>query len=791
MSDLPPLVVDSPLGRKEADHFGSPVGVVRMDPGKSYSGIGDLLREAIDDCDPEAWGKIKSKIDYTVAQLDLALSALERETGFGREIRARVENGQKLLFKPNLVSIFCIDPQTHAPDVGSTACTDWAFVAALMRWFHDQMGISYHRMALGEAGTLMPAAASLYSGENPEGRTITPEAAIEGRVGNYFCGWGFYFARKYLAESLGPDRRDDPMKGCEESINGTYIPPGLVADKLMVYDLNRVFDDPGKGREIEVPGGVNFKSITLHKVVVGGSPDDPEDRRAYPGCVLVNVPKFKVHSVTLFTNAIKNLGIGLYPMQAARQGGCNWDYAVPHNAVPGMKGGLPHQTWVAEVDPETRIPQRDATGNYLVKKTGGINATMIDILQAVKNQGIFMIHVVDGIEATNLDHTGSLMGKKETEGMAFAGIDPVATDLLCARYMFSNVPLREACEVDLPDGHGGRFPQKVPLPVVEGSNIVTRTGFDCPLSRDSLLSAAEERGLGRRSYYVVGRDGVTDCPLVSVEGHPGTARDGRFSELVTKTLYFDIYKVPWDLQQTALHYFSAVDGLTGSSFKKEFLAAFGEKGNGAVAYEEFGKKGVIDFMLHSGGEMTSLMGTKPLGYLQTNFCRRARALRLGDPRWNDQGHDIYKEFFYGAACLAAYNMSKLGIEGQDPFAPGLTWGKGKWPSLRLAWHFYLGVTLYGEQFPFRAGYASLYGLAFRYADLIQNEGRYAGKIRSRPDPEALGRYTKGELKTLDFTFYTPPGYEKIAGSDVRNVATTDDPAKILTAAFSGGKEIWK
>ena len=94
MSDLHPLVVDSDLGRKGVDHFGSPVGVVRMDPGKSYSGIGELLPEAIDDRDPEAWGKIKSKMDYTVAQLDLALSALERETGFGREIRARVENGR-------------------------------------------------------------------------------------------------------------------------------------------------------------------------------------------------------------------------------------------------------------------------------------------------------------------------------------------------------------------------------------------------------------------------------------------------------------------------------------------------------------------------------------------------------------------------------------------------------------------------------------------------------------------------------------------------------------------------
>ena len=105
------------------------------------------------------------------------------------------------------------------------------------------------------------------------------------------------------------------------------LPPGRASDKLMVYDLNRIFDDPSKGREIEVPEGVNFKSITLHKAIVGGSTDDSKDISDYPGSILVNVPKFKVHSITLFTNVIKNLGIGLYPMQSAKKGNRQWDYS--------------------------------------------------------------------------------------------------------------------------------------------------------------------------------------------------------------------------------------------------------------------------------------------------------------------------------------------------------------------------------------------------------------------------------------------------------------------------------
>ena len=58
----------------------------------------------------------------------------------------------------------------------------------------------------------------------------------------------------------------------------------------------------------------------------------------------------------------------------------------------------------------------------------------------------------------------------------FAGLDPVATDLLCARYMFSNVPLKEAEESKMEDGHGGCFPQRVPLPRVQGHDIVSETG---------------------------------------------------------------------------------------------------------------------------------------------------------------------------------------------------------------------------------------------------------------------------------------------------------------------------
>jgi len=792
--DKPEMIVDSPLGRRLVDREGAPVGVGRMDPRRSYPGVGELLRRYIAGSDGRAWEEIKTRIDYTYEKLDLALGPLASATRLREEVAPRVDRGQKLLFKPNLLWPNVIDAQTRGPDRGSTTCTEWAFLAALMRWFHDKLGIRYHQMAVGEAATAIPSIAAQYTALHGAAGPITPEAVIEGRSGDFYGGWGFYFARKYLAESVGVDRRDDPMAGHAESVAGTYIAPGHAHDRLMVYDLNRIFDDPSKGRRVAVPDGVNFPSITLHKAVVGGEPGNLEDLSAYPGCVLVNVPKLKVHSIALFTNVIKNLGIGLYPMQASESGHPAWDYSTPHHPTPGVKAGIPHEIWVSDVDAATGLPKRDSHGRYVVTKTGGINATMIDIIQAVKSQGIFMVHVVDGIETVNLDHTGELPGIKEPEGLVFAGLDPVAMDLLCARYMFSNVPLKEAVDSGVEDGNGGHFPQRVPLPTWNGEAIATEAGYDCPLARDALLRTAEERGLGERRYHVVGWDAVEDSPLVSLEGHLGTARDRKFADLVTRTLYFDAFKLPWDLQRTAFAYLDSVDRLTGSSLKKQFLESFDEDGDGVVTYEEFGKSGMFGPLLRVGGDARTTMATEPLGYLSGPFKAATTLLRCAEASWNRSGYNLLRDYFYGRAVMTAYRMSQQDSESPDRFLSGLSWGRGKWPSFQLAWYTYLGCALYGPRFPEEVGFPSLYGLTFRYADLTQNGGRHTGGIRTQPSPGFVETYVsgvrKGQERALDFTLYVPAGYESLDGGSVPNVRSTADPALVWTASFSGGRETW-
>jgi hypothetical protein len=765
-----------------------------MEPQRSYVGMSALLQRYINESDPRAWEEIRARIDYTYETMDLALTPLVSATNLRDELVRRVEKGQKLLFKPNLVWPTVIDAQTHGPDRGSTACTEWAFVAALMRWFREKLGIRYHQMAVGEAATAIPSVAGQYTTLHGDGGRITPEAVIEGRSRDFYGGWGFYFARKYLAESPGGDPADDPMAGYEESVAGIYIPPGRARDRLMVYDLNRVFDDPAKGRRIRVPDGVNFQAITLHKAVIGGDPANPADLADYPGAVLVNVPKLKVHTIALFTNVIKNLGIGLYPMQSSESAPPAWDYAVPDSHTPGMKAGLPHEIWVPEVDRATGVPRRGAGGAYRARKTGGLDATMIDIIRAVQSQGMFMVHVVDAIEAVNLDHTGSLPGIREAEGLVFAGLDPVAMDLLCARYMFGNVPLGEAQASCVEDGHGGRFPQRVPLPAVEDGRIRTREGYDCPLARDACLRKAEERGLGERRYHVAGWDCLNEGPLVTLDGHLGAVRDGRFIDVVTSALYFNAFKMPWDLQNTVFGYLEAVDGLTGSSFKPQFLAAFDEDRDGVVTYDEAGRSGMYGTILHMGGAALSRTGTEPLGYLAGPFTSATAILKCTDATWNRGGHRLLREYWYGRACLAAYRMSRMEAESPDPFVPGLVWGKGQWPSFQLAWHVFLGFSLYGPLFPNDLEFPSLYGLAFRYADLTQNAGRHTGTIRTQPSPGSMSRYMgavlRGEEAPLDFTVFIPAGYESLGGSRVPNVHVAQDPGQVWTAQFRSGEETW-
>ena len=790
-----PKIVGSTLGRLAVDSTGAPIGVVRMDPERSYSPISTLLQKHINESDRAAWDQIKEKIDYTYAGLDHALRPLAEATGFGEKVKAQVKEGKKVLFKPNIVSPICIAPVAHGEGLGNPACTPWAFIAALMRWFHDKLEISYHSMAVGEAGTSISNMSRLFSLIFNAGQPFPTEAMFEGRYKSFYGGWGFYFARKYLAEVHPKDHADDPMSGYEESVSGKYIPPGQASRQLMIYDLNRLFDVPSKWKDVPVPDGAIFKEITLHKAIVGADPGDADDSRDYPGCILVNVPRLKIHAQALLTNAIKNLGIGLYPMEAASRENpqsTRWKYSFSFKPAPTLKSEIPHSVWFAQVDDETGLPLRNEKGEYMAVKTAGLNGTVVDIFKAVHNQGVFSVHVVDAVEAINIRHEGYPESVKVPEGYAFASLDPVALDLLCARYLFKTVPMAEARKAQKERNLKTDFLQRVPLPAADGTNIITAEGYDSPLPRYDLFRYAQERGLGRQEYYVMGFDQVAQAPLASLEGHLGRVQEGTFSELFTGNLYFCGTKMLYDLQETVLHYARANDQLTGSSYHELFLKAFDEDGDGVITYNEMGRNGFWHPLMRVLANTWQARGNNPYGFLQSSFRTISQSLKFTTPLWNSQGHDFVKDWMVIRACWVAFQMSKAPEERKDPFFPALTWGKGKWPSLQFA-QYALGATaLYGLEYPTKAGLLSLYGFTFQYADKKMNGGKYTG-LGMATTPEVIQNYKEDTARgraPMDFMVLVPKGYGNFNGTRLPNIQETEDPDKIFTASFDQGRESW-
>jgi hypothetical protein len=589
------------------------------------------------------------------------------------------------------------------------------------------------------------------------------------------------------------------MNGYEDSVAGNYFPPGKAGNRLMVYDLNKVADDPGRGRTVPVPGGANYQEITLHKVIIGGDPEDPEDMKEYPGSVLINVPKLKIHAQDLITNAIKNLGIGLYPTQCRSEdkpGETGWKYALPPGSTPNFKGKLPHMPWVVEVDRDTNLPLRNADGTYMTTKTTGMPGTQADVIRAVQDQNIFMVHVADAIDMINLNHNPEGIAVRIPEGYIWTSLDCVAMDLLCARYCFKTVPMAEAVSLREKNGWKTEFVHHVPVAVVQGKNIITTEGLDSPLFRYALYQYAEKRGVGKQKYHVRGWDSVSQTPLASLGGHLGRIDTRGFSELMTTTMYYNPSCMLWDMQKTLLSYAQVHDELTGSSIYREFMEGFDENHDGIIDYDENGRKGfwttgfsILSYALHmqlTDKEYGSLKGTF---YQVVNFT-----LKHTNKAWNQEGHDFAYEYQLMWIATLAYDLSKSETVNEDPFVPGMNWGRGMWPGWQYAtWKLVSGM-IYASESADSIGLMSLYGTVFRYADKTLNNGAYTGSTSqtdSRPDCiSTYFRDVSQGAKPLEFTLYVPAGYGSLNKEKILNVEESEDPAKIFTAWFKNGAEIW-
>ncbi len=791
MSSKSVITVQSPVGERRLDNGGSAVGAAQMDPAKGYGPVSGLLKQYIENGSEKAWREICRRIDNIYVTVSSVMDSLDAEAPFSGGVKKQVAAGKKLFFKPNLVVQPTISFETLAPNMPES-CTPWEFIAALMRWFHDRLGITYHQMALGEAGTSMSMAALMAS--RIYKTEYTTLAVMEGRSGDYYGGWGFYFARKYLASCHDPGHKDDPMLGYEESVSGACLPMGKVNDKLLLYDINKIAGDYSNGRDVPVTGGVNFQTITLHKAVVGGDPSDPQDISDWPGCVLVNPARLKVHSLELCSITLKNLGMGLYPMEAnasKEPGKYAWKYAVPNLQMPGFKLSVPHGRWDLQIDEDTTLPIPDKNGNPVWKRTGGMEANIADAIQAVKGQDIMMLHVVDGIEAANINHSGP-DGVSVPEGFVFAGADPVAVDTCASRYLFTMVPMSEVDKIRREYHLTSDVIQKVPMPKVEGKNIVTGEGYDSSFSRYTGLKHCESRGLGRREFYVVGKDLRQGGTLASLGGRLGRVDGGVFTEILTTTMYHAAMKAMVDLQAMAFAYLDANDELTGSDFRKQILEAFDENGDGVIDYAETGKGGNPVTMAY--GMTLRMQDIDPSQLLKVTFLMSAAGMKLRRKEWNVNSYNLGSNMMFAQAVGRAYQMSRAGEEMPDPFFPGRTWGKGKWPSVQFLIHQAQFGQLYGQMFPRRFDIMMApYGQAFRYADMKYNGSRYCTTEAISRNDDVVGNYHKAVADGADplpFAFYVPRGMSSDNSARIPNVEETDDPALIFTAEFNG-VESWR
>lgn len=787
-------IVDSEIRKKRIDSEGSPVSGARMNASKAYDNIPELLQKVIDDDDKKAWVAIVKKIDYIYDHINYTLFNLDKETNFIEQVQSQTKSGKKLLFKPNLVGPQVIDPDTHKEDLGAPICTDWSVIAALMRWFHDKLAIDYHQMALGEASTSSIICESIFS--QKAGKTVTSEAVFEGRCGNFYGGWGFYFVRQYLEEHHPSSHTDDPMNGYENSISGRYLSPGKAGNRLMVYDLNNV-NDLSRGRTVTVPGGENYSEITLHKVIIGGNPQDEEDINDYPGCVIINVPKMKIHAQDLITNAIKNLGIGLYPTQCHSITGHKntWEYALPSSETPSFKGKLPHMPWIVEIDDTTSLPLMDENGKYIAKKTAGMPGTQADVIKAVQNQGVFMVHISDSINMINLNHNPEGIAVRIPEGYIWSSLDCVALDLLCARYCFKTVSMSLGMDLKQKNDWITEFVRHVPVAKIDGKNIVTVEGLDSPLFRYNLYKYVEERGLGQQQYYVTGWDSITSTSLASMNGHLGRIENKEFIELMTETMYYNPSCMLWDMQKTILSYAEAHDTLTESSILKEFMDRFDENGDGIIDYNENGQKGIWTPGFGILSHALDIQMTDEYGVLKGPFYQNASfTLKYTNKNWNPHGHNFSEDYMLMWISTLAYEMSKYETISNDPFILGMKWGKGMWPSWQLARWTLLSNNIYGAQLPDHVSLKSLYGMAFCYADKTGSNGLYTGSIdQSESDFDAINTYFEAVSKgadLLNFILYVPVSFGSLGNVKIPNVEETDDPNKIFTAHFNKGQEIW-
>ncbi|WP_455504652.1 DUF362 domain-containing protein, partial [Clostridium sp.] len=592
--------------------------------------------------------------------------------------------------------------------------------------------------------------------------------------------------RKYLSYHCTSDEDDNPMNGYEESCKGIYLSPGEAINKMMIYDINQLQIDRSRGRTIDIPDGQNYSEIVLHKVIVGGNSSDLEDIKLYPGCVLINVPTMKLHAQDLITNALKNLGLGLYPLQCAvteNPSDTNWLYGSQNTKIPSYRSLVPHSPLIMKIDGNTHLPMRDKYGRYIIKRTAGFSGTQCDIIKAVQSQGILIVNISDNINIVNVVHAVPTEAQPIPEGFIWASLDCVALDTFCARYCFNTLPMLESKKLKKEYHFPTEFIHDVPIAKIKKQQIVSTLWVDSPLFRYYLYNDAEKRGIGSCSYYIKGVDLTNNTKLASYHGHLISLSNNNMNEVLTKTLYYNSNSILHSLQPTILSYAKSNDTLFHSNLYKELLAGFDENHDGIIDYNERGT-GFENSLIEVISNTSDISAFEKYGDLKATYLRSLLWLKYSNSKWNADGHDFLKMKILTMQLYEAFKLSNNKELNHDLFFHNMVYGKGYWPSFKTAEYIYNMSTIYGGTTTETISEYSAYGSIFKYCDIVLNNSHYTSSTN------ALLNYfndLKSGIKPLPFTFYIPIGFGKMNRKPIPNTVETNDPKLIFTTEFN---EIW-
>ena len=135
-----------------------------------------------------------------------------------------------------------------------------------------------------------------------------------------------------------------------------------------------------------------------------------------------------------------------------------------------------------KIDDETHLPIKDKNGKYISFKTAGSSGTQCDLLKALQNQEVFMIHISDNINITNITSSNGNTALPISEGFIWSSLDCVALDTFCANYCFKTLPRIYAKQLQEKYHLKTEFLQEVPFALIHKQNIITKKKCRFPTS---------------------------------------------------------------------------------------------------------------------------------------------------------------------------------------------------------------------------------------------------------------------------------------------------------------------